>query len=114
MLQVVKQVFSEWEVLTLCHCPDHIKNEFELINVEKVTQCYFSGALNTQELGFDAKYTVRCTIFDSTETEQVSLSLACRRRWVKIPSEALTILTEFFISYFVSVPQIASRPHPST
>lgn len=99
MLQVVKQVFSEWEVLTLCHCPDHTKNEFELINVEKVMQCYFSRALNTQELGFDAKYTVRCTTFDSTETEQVGFSLVCRRRWVKIPSEALTILTEFF--YFV-------------
>lgn len=25
MLQVVKQVFSERELLTLCHCPDHIK-----------------------------------------------------------------------------------------
>jgi len=77
-------------------------------------QCYFSGALNTQVLGFYVKYTVGCTIFDSTETEQVGLSLVCRRCWVKISSEALTILTEFFISYFVSVPQITSHPHPST
>ena len=34
------------------------KNEFELINVEKVMQCYFSGALNKEVLGFYAKYTV--------------------------------------------------------
>jgi len=105
MLQVVKQVLSERQVATLCHCPRPYKNEFELINVEKVKQCYFSGTLNTQVLGFYVKYAVGCTITDSTETEQVGLRLVCRRRWVNISSEALTILTEFFLF------RILSRSH---